>query len=119
MRIYKRLRHHSHICQRLYHISQTKQRIEETLSTIQKRYVITDEGTIEEYLGTLIEHNGNKIRISQPHLVKRIIASIPGMDRANPVNYPALQSVVFNKDEGGEPRKELWSYRSLIDMLNF
>ena len=57
--------------------------------------------------------------MSQPLLIERIIDFIPGMRHANPVNYPALPSVILTKDEHGEKRRENWHYRSLVGMLNF
>ena len=74
---------------------------------------------MEEYLGILLEHTKDSIRMSQPHLIERIISSIPGMQKANPASIPALPSVILTKDEKGESRKEKWNYRSLVGMLNF
>ena len=71
---------------------------------MKKKYVITDEGNTEEYLGIKLEHSGNEIRMSQPLLIERIIDSILGMRQANTVNYPALPSVILTKYEHGEKR---------------
>ena len=64
------------------------------MELLKRKYAITDEGNMEEYLGIKLEHSGNEIRMSQPLLIERIIDSIPGMRHANPVNYPALPSVI-------------------------
>ena len=89
------------------------------MNALRKRYTITDEGQMDEYLGIKLEHSDNKIRMTQPLLINRIIEAIPGMTKANPSKIPALPSVILTKDETGPSRKEKWHYRSLIGMLNF
>ena len=74
---------------------------------------------MEEYLGIKLEHTDDSTRMSQSLLIERIIDAVPGMNKANPVIYPALPSVILTKDEMGENRKEKWNYRSLVGMLNF
>ena len=61
-----------------------KGKVDEVVMEISKRFEITDEReTIEEYLGIKIHRNQYDIfRMYQPVLIERIIASIPGMDRA-------------------------------------
>eukprot|EP00957_Ditylum_brightwellii_P057855 4387288-Ditylum_brightwellii.AAC.1 len=44
----------------------------------------------------------------QPHLVKRIIDAIPGMDRANQHSGLTSTSATLIKDVKGEKRKEDW-----------
>ena len=70
-----------------------------------ERYVIIDEGEMEEYLGIKLEHTYNSIRMSQPLLIERIIDAVPNMNKANPDNYPALPSIILTKDEKGEKEK--------------
>ena len=55
----------------------------------------------------------------QPHLINRIIATIPGMKDVRRATTPAQSGEVLNKDVHGELRREAWNYRSLIGMLNF
>ena len=100
-------------------ISEDERKITETLNQLRKRYTITDEGAMDEYLGIKLEHTGNQIRMSQPLLINRIIKAIPGMSKANPTKIPASPSVILTKDEAGPGRKENWHYRSVIGMLNF
>ena len=100
-------------------ISKDEKAIEDTLNQLRKRYTITDEGEMEEYLGIKLEHTGDQIRMSQPLLINRIIEAIPGMSKANPTKVPAAPSIILTKDQAGPPRKEKWHYRSVIGMLNF
>ena len=59
------------------------------------------------------------MRLSQPHLIRRIVESIPGMKNANPRSTPACNTIILNKDKNGKIRKANWNYRSLIGMLNY
>ena len=102
-------------------ISKTKEEADRVFSELDKRgYKMTDEGNMEEYLGILITHGKDKsFRMSQPFLIDRIIASIPGMTDARSASTPAVAGEILNKDIGGELRKEHWNYRSVIGMLNY
>ena len=63
---------------------------------------MTDEGTMEEYLGILFTHADNgSFRMSQPHLINRIIDFIPGMKDARRAKSPAQAGYVLTKDEEG------------------
>ena len=55
------------------------------LELLRKNYTITDEGEMEEYLGIKLERTDDTIKMSQPLLINRIIETIPGMKKANPV----------------------------------
>jgi hypothetical protein len=86
----------------------------------EKGFKLTDEGSMEEYLGILITHyQDGSFRMSQPHLIDRIIATIPSMKEARGANTPASAGTILNKDIDGELRKEHWEYRSIIGMLNY
>ena len=100
-------------------MSKDKDKIIRTMESLKERYAIIYEGKMEEYLCIKLEHADDSIRMSQPLLIERIIDAVPDMKKANPVNYPALASVVWTKDKKVESRKEKWKYRSVVGMLNF
>ena len=56
-----------------------KRKIEETIKSLVKKYAITDEGTMEKYIGIKLEHLEDIIWMSQPLLIERIIDAVPGM----------------------------------------
>ena len=86
----------------------------------EKGFKLTDEGTMEEYLGIVIDHNKDgSFRMSQPYLIDRIIAAIPSMKEARSAKTPAAAGDILIKDVDGDPRKEHWEYRSVIGMLNY
>ena len=80
---------------------------------------MTDEGTIDKYLGIDIKRKKDEFHLSQPALSERVINSIPGIDKANPKYTPAIAKELLHKDSNGQARKGNWNYRSLIGMLNF
>eukprot|EP00957_Ditylum_brightwellii_P071855 5461155-Ditylum_brightwellii.AAC.1 len=95
--------------------------VDSTVEMLGRLFDITDEGeTIEEYLGVKIDHDSDgNFRMYQPHLLKRIINVILGMDKANEHSMPALTTTDLTKDSNGPARTESWEYRSMIGMLNF
>ena len=81
---------------------------------------LTDEGSMETYLGIQIEkQEGGDFTLSQPFLIDRIIESIHGMKDANQSKTPASNTIILTKDLEGEGKKEQWNYRSVIGMLNY
>ena len=100
-------------------LSKKDKDIVDVMNQLRSRYTITDEGRMIEYLGIKLEHSHDTIRMSQPLLIDRIIDAVPGMNKAHPVTYPALPSVILTKDEVGPERRESWNYCSVIGMLNF
>ena len=102
-------------------ISQTKSDADKIYQDLERRkYKLTDEGTLEEYLGLQIkQYNDGSFRVSQPMLIDRIVDSIPGMNDARSAKSPAISGAVLTKDEYGESRLEHWNYRSVIGMLNY
>ena len=66
-----------------------------------------DEGDIDKYLGIKVETNSKgETKLSQPHLIDRIIAAVPGMSDANIADVPAIKDAALHKDQGGAPRKQ-------------
>ena len=102
-------------------ISRTKAEADKIYAVLERRkYKLTDEGTLEEYLGLQIKHHDDEsFRVSQPMLIERILASIPGMTDARSAKSPAVSGAILSKDEEGESRQEHWNYRSVIGMLNY
>ena len=57
--------------------------------------------------------------MSQPHFINRIIKSVPNMKDARNITTPAAASTILITHLEGEKKKEHWSYRSLIGILNY
>ena len=75
---------------------------------------------MEEYIGILITHNvDGTYMMSQPHLIDRIISSVPSMKDARSATTSVAAGSILTKDLDGEKIKEHWRYRSLIMILNY
>jgi hypothetical protein len=89
-----------------------------------KRYVLTDEVDINNFLGIEIkEITRNKFELSQPFLIEQIVNllelgqnkfDVQTKTRISPVGKPLL-----NKDLEGKPRKKDWKYCTAIGMLTY
>ena len=83
-------------------------------------FELTDEGSIDKYLGVMIKDIDDKsFEMSQPFLARRILQFL-SLDehkttgRDTPVGKPLL-----NKDLDGVPRKHPWVYRGAVGMLSY
>ena len=83
-------------------MSENKDGIIHIMGSLKERYDITDEGKMEKYLDIKLEHIDDSMRMRQPLLIERISDAVPGVNKSNPVNYPALPSVILTKDEKAE-----------------
>jgi hypothetical protein len=85
-----------------------------------RAFDLTDEGTLNEYLGVKVEHLvDGSIKLSQPHLIQQIIDDIGFDDRTVAKPTPAASTVKLSRDLHGESMQEEWHYRSIIGKLNF
>ena len=81
-------------------ISESEDKTSEIYNEIvSKRFNMTDEGSMEAYLGLHIDRTKKgEFTISQPFLVDRIINEIPGMINARISKIPAATDVTLTKD---------------------
>eukprot|EP00957_Ditylum_brightwellii_P169816 12925695-Ditylum_brightwellii.AAC.1 len=91
----------------------SKDEVDKIVEELGKRFDITDEVTnAEEYLGVKINLNKDgSFRMYQPHLMQRIIHTIPGMENANEHLILASISITLTADKNEPGRKETWEYR--------
>ena len=94
-----------------------------SMSNGPENFVLTDEGTIDKFLGVEIKNlENNHFELSQPHLMEQIIKYTleeNGFDaHANWRLTPAAEKIL-NKDLEGKPRKYSWKYRTAVGMLQY
>jgi Reverse transcriptase (RNA-dependent DNA polymerase) len=85
-----------------------------------KAFNITDEGTLNDYLGVKVEKLPNgAIKLSQPAIIQQILDDLGFNDKATSKSTPAASTVYLHHDIHGQPHDEHWHYRSIIGKLNF
>ena len=92
----------------------------QSLRNSDKDFELTDKGSINTYLGILIEDiDENCFKMSQPILIQRIIQFL-ALDphktkgRNTPVGKPLL-----NRDLDRIQQKHTWLYRGAVGMLSY
>ena len=93
--------------------------INDTISSLKKEFVLTDDGDLSAYLGIKVTKNADgSILMAQPALIQRIIECVKLTDNRQH-DTPALAGNVLHKDPNGQPRKTDFHYRSAIGQMNF
>jgi hypothetical protein len=94
--------------------------INDLIKEMGKRFNITDEGSIDEYLGVKVSHLlDGSITLTQPHLIDSIIKDMGFRENTKGKPTPAPSTVHLQRDEQGEAHDEVWEYRSVLGKLNF
>ena len=90
------------------------------MSDLGKRFDITDEGDIDEYLGVKVTRAPDgSITLTQPHLIDSIIADLGFKENTKGKDTPAPSTASIDRDRDGIDHDESWEYRSVIGKLNF
>ena len=88
--------------------------------TCKNQYNITDEGTLDDYLGVKIQQTvDGRFSLTQPHLIQQILDDLGFKENSKVKCTPALASKILQRDLAGESFQETWLYRSVIGKLNF
>jgi hypothetical protein len=82
-------------------------------------FLMEDQGTVQDFLGIRIikESLTKTIHMTQPGLIESIINDIGISDSSN-LKYTPSDSIL-HRDPTNTPRRDSWSYRSVIGKLNF
>ena len=102
-------------------ISPNKQSIQNEIKSLQKDYDLTDDGKLQDYIGTRCIRNDNgSVTLSQPCMIERLL-KIVGLD-SNDV-YVKLHdtpaNAVLQDNPNSEPRRQTWHYRSAVGCLSY
>ena len=85
-----------------------------------EEFELTDEGSIDKYLGVMIQDiDESSFKMSQPFLIRQIVEFLSldvdkTRSRDTPVGKPLL-----NKDLDGSPRKHQWVYQGAVEMISY
>jgi hypothetical protein len=95
-------------------------KIDEAIEDLRKiQFDIENRGNIQDYLGIHVEYlPGNRIKLSQPHLIDQIIEQVGMKDSKKTKKTPAPTSILhrFLNEESFDER---FHYRSVVGKLNF
>ena len=107
----------------------TKSTADKLIENLMASYSLTDEGelgiegeTVSSYLGVKVSYDkeNGTISLTQPFLIERILELLgTAVTDANVKQTPAEYKLILHKDADGPARKQNWSYRSAIGMLNY
>ena len=92
--------------------------IVKSLKEGKENFVLTDEGSLERYLGMDILKKDNHVEIVQKHLIERILTLLEIGEGENTRPTPVTKPLLY-KDLEGLGRKCKWNYRQAIGMLNY
>jgi hypothetical protein len=97
-----------------------KEEIAALIRRMQGVFNITDEGDIKEYLGVLVEKQGDgTLKLSQPQLIKQILDDLWFNDRKNSKPTPAPGGQVLEREIDAELMNDDFHYRLVIGKANF
>jgi hypothetical protein len=90
--------------------------LENAVMEISKKFEITDEGEIDEYLGVKVQHNDDgSFELSQPLFIEQILMALGFNECTKPKTTPALSCKILQRDEDGPDHEKVW----IIGQLNF
>jgi hypothetical protein len=85
-----------------------------------RAFNITDEGTLDEYLGVKVEHLPNgTIKLPQLQLIQQILDDLGINGLTATKDSPAASTVRLHRDVSRKPYTDNWHHRSIIGKLNF
>ena len=89
--------------------------IDKMIRSLKRDFDLNVEGTVEAFLGVeVMDHKKGRLA-RQSGLTERVISAV-NMTDANSAKTPATM-MGLGDDVGGAPRKEHWSYSSVLGML--
>jgi hypothetical protein len=104
-------------------ISPYKSLITKEIKSLQEDYDLTDDGELEDYLGTrFVRHPGGAIELTQPKMIERVLRIVgldPESSRVKLHDTPASDQKILDKDPDGLPRVQEWNYRSAVGCVSY
>ena len=102
-------------------ISPDESKIKLEIESLKKDYDLTDEGDLNDYLGTRFDRKKDgTVELTMPRMIERIldIVSLGGRDcHVKMHDTPAVN--VLQTTEQDEPRNQKWHYRSAVGCLSY
>jgi len=97
-------------------VYESKERLDELIAGLeQRKFGLTVERELTEFLGISIRHTKDEIRLTQTPLIRKLLKET-GMEECNPVHTPA-ERIPLGRDPDGQKPKTKWNLRSVVGML--
>lgn len=94
--------------------------INQCIQLLAKEFNLTDEGSLTDYLGVLVEAQPDgTIKLSQPHLIEQILNDLWFTERTKTKPTPAPAGRLLTRDQDAEAMADDFHYRSVVGKLNF
>ena len=97
--------------------------INREIDLLKKSFKLTDEGELQDYLGTrLTKHADGRIELQQIKMIDNCLDMLgmgPSLKNVKTHDTPAESSKILHADEDGDIRKHAWNYRAVIGCLNY
>jgi hypothetical protein len=89
------------------------------LSNLSEKYLLEDQGSVNDYLGIRItkDPNTKSIHMLQTGLIESVITDLHLKDCSKTKDTPSTG--ILYPDCDGIPRQDSWNYRSVIGKLNY
>ena len=103
--------------------SPSAQAIDDEITSLKKAFDLTDEGELQDYLGTrFIRHTDGRMELQQQKSIDNCLRLMGmGEDKENVKIHdtPAESSKILHADDNGTDRKQGWNFRAVVGCLNY
>jgi hypothetical protein len=104
-------------------ISPSKALISKEIASIQEDYDLTDDGELQDYLGTRFDRKPDgSLELTQPKMIDRVLRIVgldPDSTRTKLHDTPAASDRLLDNDPNGKPGEQSWNYRSAVGCLSY
>ena len=103
--------------------SPNAQAIDDEIASLKKAFDLTDEGELQDYLGTrFIRHTDGRVELQQQKSIDNCLKLL-GMGNNNENvklhDTPAESSKILHANNDGMDRKQVWNFHAVVGCLNY
>ena len=103
--------------------SPNAEEIDDEIASLKKAFHLTDEGELQDYLGTcFIRHTDGRMELQQKQSIDNCLKLLgKGKDKENVKLHdtPAESSKILHADNNGTDRKQMWNFRAIVGCFNY
>ena len=103
--------------------SPNAQAIDDEIASLKKAFDLTDEGELQDYLGTrFIRHTDGRMELQQQKSIDNCLKLL-GMDEDKENvklhDTPAESSKILHADNNGMDQRQMWNFCAIVGCLNY